>query len=469
MTINLVDPTCFTSAVFITDTVTNSLGTPETIPNFPTTIVDGIEVPISGAFVVQSTAGGIVNPSMTGAQINALPAPVNGMQIYNTNTNSLSIYQGGAWQSVEAGNGYGPGDPLFLSNPTGNSVGVTQGSVFTTTEEGNLVVGSNVTAGTLGSGNTVLGIGPNLPLNMGGASDNVVIGNQAFATSQGFSSVAVGSQALQSLGNAQFGVAVGYQALQVCQATANTAIGYTAGVSLESGNNNVFIGTQVGYEVYVSGADSVGIGYQSLYSSNTSGSVAIGSQTLQNLISAGFAATAIGTNALKLTNTNANTAVGYNAGAQMNGGGGFNTFIGNTTGFNQQDYTNCTFLGSGADGDANGLINSTAIGYNTAIGVSNGMNLGNGCVIGINNANPVLNLDINNIVIPTLGFPIAAINLAVTAQVTDSGSAAALGGLIKNLYAPTLQGALVVGTNGHLYYMYNGTVFQLDQTPFIVT
>jgi len=51
---------------------------------------------VSENFAIQSTTGAFIPPRMTTTQRNALTG-VNGMAIYNSTTNALNAYVGGAW------------------------------------------------------------------------------------------------------------------------------------------------------------------------------------------------------------------------------------------------------------------------------------------------------------------------------------------------------------------------------------
>ena len=56
--------------------------------------------------------GGLIPPRMTTAQRNAIANPVAGMMIYNTNTNQLEVYSGGAWNAMG-----GKGQHHYLDPP----------------------------------------------------------------------------------------------------------------------------------------------------------------------------------------------------------------------------------------------------------------------------------------------------------------------------------------------------------------
>jgi hypothetical protein len=56
------------------------------------------ETPVSSAILdVASTTQGFVEPRMTAAQRNAITSPVAGLQVYDTSTNKLQVYNGSSW------------------------------------------------------------------------------------------------------------------------------------------------------------------------------------------------------------------------------------------------------------------------------------------------------------------------------------------------------------------------------------
>jgi hypothetical protein len=54
----------------------------------------------SAVLVAESTTQGFLPPRMTDAQIRAIASPVNGLVAYNTTTDHLCVYQGGAWVRI---------------------------------------------------------------------------------------------------------------------------------------------------------------------------------------------------------------------------------------------------------------------------------------------------------------------------------------------------------------------------------
>lgn len=92
----------------------------------PTSTVDGN---VSAVIECQSTTRGFLLPRMTTVQRDAIEVPFNGMMIYNTTTDSVNTYEGGAWGAAGGGDVDGP-----ATAPT-NSLSVfadTTGKVITT-------------------------------------------------------------------------------------------------------------------------------------------------------------------------------------------------------------------------------------------------------------------------------------------------------------------------------------------------
>jgi hypothetical protein len=59
--------------------------------------INGFTEVASAVLNVESTTKGVLVPRMTDAQIRAIASPVNGLVAYNTTTDHLCCYQGGAW------------------------------------------------------------------------------------------------------------------------------------------------------------------------------------------------------------------------------------------------------------------------------------------------------------------------------------------------------------------------------------
>jgi hypothetical protein len=71
-----------------------------------------------------STTKGFLSPRMTTTQRNAISSPATGLQIYNTTTNALNVYNGSAWVEVGSGGGGGSTPSLQAVSAVGNTITV---------------------------------------------------------------------------------------------------------------------------------------------------------------------------------------------------------------------------------------------------------------------------------------------------------------------------------------------------------
>lgn len=80
----------------------------------------------SAQLQVESTTKGFLMPRMTSAQRTAIPTPAAGLQVYDTTTNKVMLWDGTVWQplitSTKFVNGTDPLDAVY--NVTGGSVGI---------------------------------------------------------------------------------------------------------------------------------------------------------------------------------------------------------------------------------------------------------------------------------------------------------------------------------------------------------
>lgn len=110
----------------------------------------------SAQLTVTSSTSGFLMPRMTGAQRDAIVSPVNGLQIYNTDSNQINFYNGSSWQalgvagagisSLTAGNGL-TGGTLTTSGTIAVDVGTTANKIVQLDGSGKLpaVDGSQLT------------------------------------------------------------------------------------------------------------------------------------------------------------------------------------------------------------------------------------------------------------------------------------------------------------------------------------
>lgn len=131
MSINLISPTTFTTAVLIGDTYQAPNGSNDAIPTMST--ANGETV--SAALELQSTTGALLIPRMTTTQRDALN-PTNGMIVYSTNDNKFNLYINGSWvqlsSTIGTGNVVGSGPTVANQIARFNNIdatGITSSSV----------------------------------------------------------------------------------------------------------------------------------------------------------------------------------------------------------------------------------------------------------------------------------------------------------------------------------------------------
>lgn len=287
---------------------------------------------------------------------------------------------------------------------------------------------------------------------------NIAFGKDALAaTTTGNRNIAVGYEALKSITYQGYNTAVGYSALVNNIADKNTAFGSdvltsnTTGIgnvgigvnslkNNQTGNYNIAIDSNTGALLNnISGTANISIGSYSLSSqTGVSYSIGIGWASLYSNVS-GTENSAVGYSALYSATGSNNTAFGYNAGNAI------------TTGNSN------TFLGAYADSTVPGVINATAIGYNTKVSQSNTVILGsNSASVGIGTSTPSHMLDVagtariqNKL---TLGNSIIASGASegTSGQVLTSNGAGAIPSwtTIAGTGTVTSVAALTLGTSG---------------------
>lgn len=96
--------------------------------------------------VVSTTKGAISAPVMTEAQRDAIGTPATGLQVYNSDSNQLNVYNGSAWRAVGSGASYvfgSTGSPRSVVAATGI---VSGSSHMSTTESDQMVFVTSSTA-----------------------------------------------------------------------------------------------------------------------------------------------------------------------------------------------------------------------------------------------------------------------------------------------------------------------------------
>ncbi len=83
----------------------------------------------SAALDVSSTSRGFLPPRMTSAQRNAIPSPVEGLVIYNTEEKALNLFDGVAWSSLSKSPAWQCGSLLTVTHYAGNGIAPVSKSV----------------------------------------------------------------------------------------------------------------------------------------------------------------------------------------------------------------------------------------------------------------------------------------------------------------------------------------------------
>ncbi len=355
----------------------------------------------SAALDIRSTTKGLLIPTMTQAQRNAISNPARGLLVFQSDGTAGFYYNSG----TPAAPGWvvlgGSSNGWALSGNSGTSPGT---HFIGTTDDAPLQfkinkvnaghidsTGSNMSIGfraldslTIGENNTAIGYNALLS-NANGSSNTATGAFSLIFNKSGYSNTANGAFCLRDnisgAENSAFGwgtlrrnkngnqnTAAGHNSLfSNTTGSGNTAYGYESLNDNRIGYSNVAIGTRALLK-NTSNCNLVAIGDSALYNQNTTTAVspantAIGSKALYSNIN-GKSNTANGYRAL-YSNTGGDnlTAVGYYA-LSANTTGDNNTAIGvsilnsNTTGNNN------TAIGLGA------MSSNTTGNYNTAIGIS---------------------------------------------------------------------------------------------------
>ncbi len=442
MAINLINPTEFTTGILIADTFTPIGGSPYSLP--PMTVgVDGLN-PASSAVEIQSTLGALTLPRLTTVQRDALNR-TPGMIIYNTTTGGLNISDAGGWV-IPAGSGTvtsvdlatsGTGI-IFTGGPITGSGTITATldtdlqSISDLITQGIMVrTGAGIvtrsistadsTAITVADADGVTG-NPLLNLATTGATPGSYTQADITVDSYGrITSVASGGGSAGAPANATYITQTpnvfltNEQALSLLSTgimKSTTATGvvsiaipgtdyYSPGFPtriIDDGfaNGNFFIGSGAGNLTYVTAQFNTGLGINSLNAITT------GIQNLAAGQDSGLSLTTGNFNVLlgqdageSLVTLDDVVAVGFNAANALVTGGSV-IAIGSSAMSATTSATNVFSIGKSTT-VTDGISNSGALGYNTAITVSNAINIGNACLVGLNNSAPAYNLDISNI------------------------------------------------------------------------
>ncbi|MBK9982015.1 MAG: tail fiber domain-containing protein [Saprospiraceae bacterium] len=384
---------------------------------------------------ISSNAKGILIPRMTTAQCSDINAPASGLLIYDTDKKTFMFYNGTNWLDIASGisNTGWKTDGNAGTTPGTNFIGTTDDTplVFKTNNIQcakfdhnikNYYIGQSAGIQAL-SGTNNIGIGQTALKNNTG-SFNIAIGNSAmYFNTSGHGNLGIGSNALANNQSADLNIAIGNESLSNnTTGSGNTALGVASLNYNSTGFNNVAMGNRALYwnttkSNLVAVGDSAlvengryattpnhstkntAIGSKSLMTNTTGYSnTAVGYESLINNVS-GRKNTALGTHAL-LNNVIGlnNTAIGDSSLYFMTSGSG-NTAVGSRSlESNSTGYKN-TALGYQADVFISNSIYATAIGAEASVNCSNCMTLGGtgaaSAFVGINNATPTSDLDIN--------------------------------------------------------------------------
>lgn len=365
---------------------------------------------------------GLLVPRMPTAQRTGIPAPAEGLLVYDTTLNQFWYYDGTQWLAIATlgnlwsttgntltalvdrlGTSAGSNTLEFRANnervafmeagtPRTSfghramplATGINNTALGKNTME-NLTTGSNNTAigmnalraNTTASSNTAIGFEA---LNANTGTRNTAIGWRALTlNTTGTDNTAVGYLALSSNLTGNYNTAVGYQALRDNTGSSNTAIGYNALRDNTSGSNNTAAGVRC-LANNTTGIQNSGMGYECLLNNTTgSGNSAMGHNAMQANFTGSYNA-ALGKDALNACTASFNSAAGIYAGdgitsGQYNTALGYNALPSTTTASNNTaggsfagiggNYTNTTAIGAAASPTASNRITiGTALSLN---------------------------------------------------------------------------------------------------------
>jgi hypothetical protein len=306
-----------------------------------------------------------------------LPATTSTTGIIKSGTNTLLHTYGtnNFFAGVNAGN--------LSMDGLGENTAIGDFALFSNTYgTGNTANGfSSLYSNTTGNYNTASG---NQALNSNSiGTSNTAYGSSAlFSNTIGILNMASGAAALYSNTAGDFNTASGgFSLFNNTTGSNNTAGGFDSLYYNTTGSFNTASGVESLYQ-NTTGSFNTANGFRSLYM-NTTGSrnTSIGIYALVGNIT-GDGNTSIGDGSLRTNNGSWNTASGMNA-LYKNNTGNYNTAIGEgALSFNQTGSYN-TALGSGTDVIADGLQNTTVIGYGALVDASNKIVLGNSSVTSI--------------------------------------------------------------------------------------
>jgi len=236
---------------------------------------------------VSSTSMGLLIPSMTTAQRNAIVSPANGLLVYDINTRSFWYYNvtSAEWQKV--GNSVARATEINeLTDGKTSAKSVFLGSFSGFNDDGT------------DNNNTALGRDA-FRQNVSG-NNNAAIGYSSLKNSTGNGNAALGSYSMNDNTSGTSNVAIGRAAMYFnTVGNFNVAVGMNANLNNQEGSQNTIIGQGAGHGAAVHNkSGNVFLGYQAGYSETTDNKLYIqNSNATFPLIYGDFASNLVGFNA----------------------------------------------------------------------------------------------------------------------------------------------------------------------------
>ncbi|MFZ1703325.1 MAG: tail fiber domain-containing protein [Saprospiraceae bacterium] len=391
---------------------------------------------------VSSINKGILIPSMSSVQKNAIVYPATGLLVFDLTDNVFQYFDGSTWLALNEDADIDStnelqilslsNDTIFLENggfvklPISAQIKDLDGDTRVMVENS---PDEDVIRFFIGNQEKIFirnNVNGRLIMHVNDASDNTIIGRNTGSGSLGFENTLIGANIGLNMGtSSSFNSSFGSDALgQLTSGISNNAFGYRSLRNNTTGSQNVALGIEsLENNVAASGSTALGrsamkyannttsgittyntaVGYEALRGStsptnNTGvGNTAIGYESMENN-STGDGNVAIGRASLNTNNTGeSNTAIGYLS--MFNNSTGTNNVA---LGYNALDWnsfgSNNLAIGYNADVFLNNLQNASAIGANARVDCSNCMVLGgtgtNAVKVGIGLSSPTSSLDV---------------------------------------------------------------------------
>jgi hypothetical protein len=342
---------------------------------------------------VNSTTKGMLLPSMTKVQRNAITSPATGLIIFQIDDTAGFYYNAGtpaakSWKLIgnNTGQWVNNGASIYYN---GGNVGIGNNNPQAKLHVGGDALINGLTVGKSTSPNSENTAFGDHALYFNDAAGNTAVGYYTlYAHEEGNYNTAIGDRAMRYDTAGSYNTASGFQSLyNNLSGISNTAMGYRSLYTNSNGGENVACGVSAMHS-NTTGSDNSAYGYRAMYSNQTGYSnVAVGvralfSNTLRgNLVAIGDSALFNnGINACLSYHAKNNVAVGSkalysNTNGYNNVGCGFQTLYSNTGGYENSAF-GCLALSSNTNGYSNAAfgylaLSSNHLGYdNTAIGQS---------------------------------------------------------------------------------------------------